>query len=1115
MTNNDVVDFIEYLNTNQASNSKKRSLSNIRYEDIIADLKLSAIDRLRTLNDDTLKYKSNELRNYCKNLREIFKEVINGLKNDKTVKNQLPDFIRLGMIAELSVCRNILEKIIDNSLTNPSTTFEKTMQEIKNSIESKYKKRKLNDVFMIDVQSNNETKKNDDYEDDSDVDDSDEDWEDDTEEKDDSNDSDYKDSSDSGNNSDSDSTDDEKKPLRKTKEDKNEIKTFMNQIFKSRDEESEEEILKYYKKLPDNKRKEALAHLQDINKYQSGEKPVVFQIMDLPLPLGQKNHILKSYTTLATSRHPENKLKTWFDSLMTIPFGKFKGINLDSIQPKKVKTFLDNLEKTMNSAVYGHEEAKRQIIQVMGQQIRNPKAKGNVIGIYGPPGNGKCFAYDTPILMYDGTFKKVQDVVIGDQVMGDDSNPRNVLSLGRGEDDMYEIIPSVGESYTVNSEHILCLQSFELDKIVHKPKLGTFEVHHFDKKHFVIHKFNFENYDDAKEHLSELLSNEKDNIIEITVNDYLKLPYNIKNKLKGYRTGVDFSTQTTTIEPYEYGNCIITQSYESISNEYKYNDRQTRLKLLAGIIDTYGSFDFTVDSNSLLNDIVYLTRSLGFVIERNHNNIKIYGNNINELPLRNNIKYLDYQVKNPLAYDIQVKLVEFGKYYGFTLDGNNRFLLGDFTVTHNTSLIKEGIAKAMDKPFVFISLGGATDGSFLDGHSYTYEGSIYGRIMNGLINSKCMDPVIYFDELDKISKTHKGDEITNILVHLTDPVQNCHFRDKYFHGIDIDLSRATIIFSFNDPSNVNPILLDRITCIETKYLLTTQKTHIASNYLLPEMLKEMGLKNGDVIINDETLKHIIMTYTREGGVRKLKATLYNIVRELNLANLIKSELNSKAVVFPFKVEIEDLKILLKHKNEIDPDTINQDDKPGIVNGLWANSIGLGGVLPIQTIWYPSHNPMTLKATGHLEKVIKESTEVACSLAWNYLSDEIKNNYMTLWKTAPMGIHLHCPEGATPKDGPSAGAAITLAIYSLLTGKKIKHDIAMTGEINLEGKVTAIGGLEEKMEGAKRAGVKLVLFPRENIKHLEKIKQRNPNLLDDNFRAIPIETFDEVLKYSLV
>jgi ATP-dependent Lon protease len=378
-----------------------------------------------------------------------------------------------------------------------------------------------------------------------------------------------------------------------------------------------------------------------------------------------------------------------------------------------------------------------------------------------------------------------------------------------------------------------------------------------------------------------------------------------------------------------------------------------------------------------------------------------------------------------------------------------------------------------------------------------------------------MDPIIYFDELDKISKTHKGDEITNILVHLTDPVQNTHFRDKYFHGIDIDLSRATMIFSFNDPHNVNPILLDRITTVETKYLMISQKVHIASNYLLPEMMKEMGLQKNDVVLDDETIRHIINSYTHEGGVRKLKSLLYSIVRELNLANLIKGSIDKDIVKFPFRVEKRHVKTLLKHRMEIDPDKIHHGDKAGVVNGLWANSLGNGGLLEIETMLVPATSFLSVKATGHLEKVIKESTEVATSLAWNYLPDDVKTKYLADAKEKPLGIHIHCPDGATPKDGPSAGAALTLAIYSLLTNRKIKHDIAMTGEINLEGQVTAIGGLEEKLEGAKRAGVKMVLFPKENIKHLEKIKERNTTLIDDNFKVVPIESFDEVLKYSLI
>jgi ATP-dependent Lon protease len=159
--------------------------------------------------------------------------------------------------------------------------------------------------------------------------------------------------------------------------------------------------------------------------------------------------------------------------------------------------------------------------------------------------------------------------------------------------------------------------------------------------------------------------------------------------------------------------------------------------------------------------------------------------------------------------------------------------------------------------------------------------------------------------------------------------------------------------------------------------------------------------------------------------------------------------------------------------------------------------------------------MTLKATGNLKKVIKESTEVATSLAWNHLDEKTKTEYLAAWKLKPQGFHIHCPDGAIPKDGPSAGTALTVALYSILLNKKVRNDIAITGEITLDGKVTAIGGLEEKLVGAKKAGVRLALIPKENEIHLEKVKERNIGLLDDNFNVITIETLDDALKHSLV
>jgi ATP-dependent Lon protease len=297
--------------------------------------------------------------------------------------------------------------------------------------------------------------------------------------------------------------------------------------------------------------------------------------------------------------------------------------------------------------------------------------------------------------------------------------------------------------------------------------------------------------------------------------------------------------------------------------------------------------------------------------------------------------------------------------------------------------------------------------------------------------------------------------------------------------------------------------------------MVDQKIHIANNYLLPAILKDIGLKNNDILFTLDTVTNIINNYTREGGVRKLKSLLYTIVRELNLANMTKAKINGNKIIFPYNVTAEELSVFLKHKIEIEPEKIHNVPMSGFINGLYAGSNGVGGVLPIQTLWIPTTNPLTLKATGHLKKVIKESTEVACTLAWNTISSELRDSYSAAWKIKPMGFHIHCPDGSVPKDGPSAGAALTLAIYSMLTGRKIRNDLAMTGEITLEGKVTAIGGLDEKLEGAKRAGVRLVLFPGENIKHLDKIKLRNPNLIDENFQVISVDTIEQVIQHALL
>ena len=434
-----------------------------------------------------------------------------------------------------------------------------------------------------------------------------------------------------------------------------------------------------------------------------------------------------------------------------------------------------------------------------------------------------------------------------------------------------------------------------------------------------------------------------------------------------------------------------------------------------------------------------------------------------------------------------------------------------------TSLARKGLACCLKdtnnentpRPFAFIALGGSSNASTLSGHNYTYVGSTWGRIVDILIEKKCMNPIIFIDELDKVSKTENGKEIIGILTHLIDPTQNTNFQDKYFSGIDLDLSKALFIFSYNDVSAIDKILLDRIHRITFDHLTLHDKLEITDKYILPELYEKIGLENM-ITMDYNVLKYIIETYTYESGVRKLKEILFEIISEINLEILNHTIFKE----IPINITINDIKFkYLKDKTEIILKTIHVSPTVGIINGLWANSLGMGGIIPIECFFWPSNNFMDLKLTGMQGDVMQESMNVAKTLAWKLTKKCIQKKLTTSFeKTKLQGIHIHCPEGSVPKDGPSAGTAITIAIFSLINNKKIKNNIAITGEINLQGKVSAIGGLELKILGGIRAGVKTFIYPHNNKKDYEKIikKYKNKNILTSDIRFIDVENIKQVL-----
>ena len=434
-----------------------------------------------------------------------------------------------------------------------------------------------------------------------------------------------------------------------------------------------------------------------------------------------------------------------------------------------------------------------------------------------------------------------------------------------------------------------------------------------------------------------------------------------------------------------------------------------------------------------------------------------------------------------------------------------------------TTMAKKGLADCLKdengepRPFAMIQMGGDANGSSLHGHNYTYVGSTWGSIVQILIDKKCMNPIIFIDEVDKISKTEHGKEIVGILTHLLDPAQNDCFQDKYFSGIDLDLSKALFILSYNDVDAIDKIMLDRVHRVIFKSLTLDEKLVIANTYILPEVYEKMGLQ-GMINFSNDVLKFIIDEYTLESGVRKLKEILFEIIGEINLEILKNFDTQYD---IPINISIEDIKTkYFKDKHEIKHKKIHNENKIGIINGLWANGQGKGGVIPIQANWRPSEKFLMLHLTGMQGDVMKESMNVALTLAWNLTPIERRDEIWDEQTHSLNGIHIHCPEGATPKDGPSAGTAITTTIYSLLNRKKIKYNIAITGEITLDGKVTEIGGLDLKFLGGIKAGVTEFLYPKENEKDYESFMEKYKD--DELTKGIvfhSVETIEEV--FSLV
>lgn len=590
------------------------------------------------------------------------------------------------------------------------------------------------------------------------------------------------------------------------------------------------------KKRMTKKNKEILDEINKNSLHKNDD--IISTILDSNLPLTAKKSLIIEYQEKETSNSEKGKFLVYLNKVLNIPFGKYKKIGpSDGNIPK----FLSKLRKGLDDSIAGHSETKGEIIDYISSIMRNPNSNTNILALQSPPGCGKCLGYNTPVLMYDGLVKKVQNIQIGEFLMGDDGTSREVVALGSGKDIMYRVTHETSrKTYTVNSEHIL-----------------------------------------------SLVDNNGD-IVDIPIREYLESD----KKYMGYSTPIPFKKSATLgdlIIAYELGKTFPYKegAFSYITDVTKQNTYSVRLKYLEGIVFSSGVFT-SIDTVEImlkkivgLRDIYYLIDSLGFL--RTRDDYESYN--------RISIKIPPGVFKNPESFepeicmeDITIQKLQEANYYGFEITGNKRFVLGNFIVTHNTKFVR-ALGKALDLPFQQISFGGINDPSILTGHDFTYIGSKPGKIYDVLAKAKSMNSIVMMDEIDKIGDidSPKTKEIYGVLTHLLDKEQNSEFYDHYIGlKVPLDLSKILFIASFNHEYNIDPIVLNRMKVIKIKESTIKEKIEIVKKFTIPEIIKNLNLQKFNIEIPESVIKYIIINKTvHEPGMRNINKNFNTLLCKIN------------------------------------------------------------------------------------------------------------------------------------------------------------------------------------------------------------------------------------------
>ena len=413
--------------------------------------------------------------------------------------------------------------------------------------------------------------------------------------------------------------------------------------------------------------------------------------------------------------------------------------------------------------------------------------------------------------------------------------------------------------------------------------------------------------------------------------------------------------------------------------------------------------------------------------------------------------------------------------------------------TGKTSIARS-VAKALNKKYVRICLGGVRDEAEIRGHRKTYVGAMPGRIINGLKSAGVKNPLMLLDEIDKVSSDYKGDT-SSALLEVLDNEQNSHFRDHYVE-LPVDLSEVLFIATANSVQTIPRPLLDRMELIEVSSYTENEKAHIAKEHLIAKQIEKNGLKESELTFQNGAIEQLIRSYTREAGVRNLERKIGEICRKS--AREIYEGKKKKVTISTKNLE----HYLGKEKYTFDKK--NEKDEVGIVRGLAWTSVG-GDTLEIEVNVMPGKGEF--KLTGQLGDVMKESAQAGISYIRSVSEQyQIPDDFFTRHD-----IHIHIPEGAVPKDGPSAGVTMATAMLSAITGKKVRADVAMTGEITLRGRVLPIGGLKEKTLAAKNAGIRTVCVPGKNEKDIEELSAE----IKKDLEIVYADTIEDILKVAFV